>query len=484
MLKDNIIQDCLKKSKYPFIKATDVSTYIKSPFNIWANYFGEESEKDPISDYLRMLFDQGNEHETKIVNERYPGTKKIEYKTKVDGFKVLVNEMFKGTRVFYNLPIYYLPETFLAQPDIIEREDSHKSFFGDYHYVIKEIKLAKNIKKEHIMQACFGNLLLSKVQGYTPNYVYIINKDNEEFQFSYFEYEKELLESIQEIREIINGKFVSPNIGSVSYPWESYAERIALKTKDISLLNSLGSTKKKILIDHGIKNLDDLANLDVKEDIGNIKKENLKKFKMAAKSFLENKHLFIKKASLPEKETEIFLDFESSLNLNIEEYTGDIDYLIGILVRKSNKEEFLPFIAGSIEDEESMFMRFIDFIKKQRDFVIYHYGYFEVTRFNELFKKYSIDKKTSSLVINNMVNIHNICKECVIFPMTSYSLKSIAPYLGFKWRLKDLDAQQSLVLYMDYIKNDDKGALQKILVYNEDDLIATKIVKDFLAKNK
>ena len=44
------------------------------------------------------------------------------------------------------------------------------------------------------------------------------------------------------------------------------------------------------------------------------------------------------------------------------------------------------------------------------------------------------------------------------------------------------NAQESIVLYLDFLKTKDKKLLQTIIDYNEDDVRATMVVKDYLAK--
>lgn len=477
-----LIENCLKKSQYPFVTATDIATYIKSPFNLWANKFAPSYERDPIPEYLEILFKQGLEHEEYIVKKRYPDIKVIKFKTKYDGFKIAVREFFKGTSALHGIPLYFLPDSLLAQPDIVELDKTHRSIFGNFHYKIKEIKMARNIKKEHIMQTVFSNYIIGKIQNYFPKHVILINKDDEELFFDYKEYEDELLKIMEEVREVLKGKFVSPNIGSVQDPWKSYALKLAEKSNDLSLLNTLGNLKKQILIKYGINNIYDLANLKITNDLDILTKDNLKKLKLAAQCHLDNKYIFLKKIKFPNKKTELFIDFESSTGMEIEGFVGNIDYLIGVLKRENNKEEIFHFFSESLEDEEKMLHDFLDFLKGYGDFVIYHFGNYENIRFRELFDKYDIDNNLREMVLKNMVDLLKITKDNVILPLSSYSLKSIAPYLGFKWRLTNIDARQSLVLYMDYIKNNNKESLHKILIYNEDDILATKILKDFLIK--
>ncbi|GFP32902.1 hypothetical protein HKBW3S42_01209 [Candidatus Hakubella thermalkaliphila] len=86
------------------------------------------------------------EHEA-VIETAYPEAEKLEYKTLKEGFRVLLEEMNKGVRVLCGLPAFYLSEGLMGIFDVVERRDTEPSIFGPYHYVVKEIKLAKNIQK-------------------------------------------------------------------------------------------------------------------------------------------------------------------------------------------------------------------------------------------------------------------------------------------------------------------------------------------------
>ena len=68
------------------------------------------------------------------------------------------------------------------------------------------------------------------------------------------------------------------------------------------------------------------------------------------------------------------------------------------------------------------------------------------------------------------------------FATIGTGLKKIAPYLGFTWRQDDVNATESIRMYFDYVKDPilNKINLQKITDYNEDDCIATRVIKDWL----
>jgi len=74
------------------------------------------------------------------------------------------------------------------------------------------------------------------------------------------------------------------------------------------------------------------------------------------------------------------------------------------------------------------------------------------------------------------------------WPLSSYSLKEIATYIGFKWRDQTPSGALSIQWYNEYLKTKEPDKLTRILEYNEDDCKATMVIKDklcelFMSKN-
>ena len=86
------------------------------------------------------------------------------------------------------------------------------------------------------------------------------------------------------------------------------------------------------------------------------------------------------------------------------------------------------------------------------------------------------------MVFDHLIDIYKVATDSVAFPTYGNGLKKIAPYLGFSWRYEDVSATESITMYLDYVKNPvkNKSKLQLILDYNEDDCIATRVIKDWL----
>lgn len=458
-----------------FITGHTVSRFVTSPFLVWCDFFAPKSERDEKGAYLHVLFDRGIEHEKKVLREQYGDAVKIEEKTFEDGFKKVLELCAKGSPALTATPFFFVQEQLEGIFDVLEKRMGEKSNFGDFHYVVKEIKSAKRIKPEYIMQAAFYNLLLGKVQGYTPEFFYLIDRDGNEYKYKFADYEDELKAIIRGIYEIMDGKVVSPTAKSCKWPWESYCLKRAVEADDVSILPSVGPSIKKQLNDLGVFTVKDVLDKEIDIDLP---PGTWQKMKTYAKAFVEKKPQVMDTPKLPNSDIELYLDFEGTDDMQMEEGMVKVDYLIGVLKREKGEVSFHPFVSESLQGEKQMLDEFLEFIKRYPQAVIYHYGPYEKTHMRGLGEKYKIDM---SHVTKKMVDILYVVRRCVAFPTLGNSLKDIGKFLGFKYRGM-ANAQESIVLYLDFLKTKDKKILQKIIDYNEDDVRATMVVKDYLAK--
>ncbi len=227
------------------ITARTVFNYCVSPFMVYCNKFAPQEKKDPQNAYTNLLFEQGKAHEKQVIENNYPNLKPLKYVTLEEGFNMLLEAMAKGAAAATGMPVFYLPEGLYGVVDVLEKRQGQKSVFGNYYYIVKEIKLARNIRQEHILQAAFYNYVIGKIQGFTPPSFYLINRDLEETEQKFDE--TELLATMQDIREILRGKKVAPTYGACVWPWETYNNEEAVKTRDVSLVSGVGQSYKRRL---------------------------------------------------------------------------------------------------------------------------------------------------------------------------------------------------------------------------------------------
>jgi len=483
---NKLFSKCMTESVTEKLTARTVATYITSPFAIHCDKFAPEAEKDEITAFEELLFQRGNDHENQTVHAKFPNLVTIPFERPEDGFKLIIDSMVSGTDVLHGAPIYYLPEGVYGIADILEKSDTESSIFGNYHYTIKEVKLAKNIQEKHLLQGAFYNYLLGKIQGVTPKTFAMINGDGEESLHEYSDYDSLLFNSIDGARKILQGGSISPTHGSCDYPWASYCNKKAVETNDISLVAGIKGKIKNKLTDNKFNTVEDLASANMEDltkikGIGNNKAE---KFITTAKAIQAKTHIITDKGMIdfPERKVEIFLDLEGIDPQSAEGGIPQIDYLIGIIVRVDSKEKYISFTAKDTNHEKEMLLEFLEFIKKQNDYVIYHYHHYEKTHLTKMMENYEIDETTKKMVLDYLIDVYKVATNSVVFPTYGNGLKQIAPYLGFSWRHKDVSATESISMYLDYVDNSEEGKVkfQKIIDYNEDDCIATRVIKDWL----
>jgi uncharacterized protein len=188
----------------------------------------------------------------------------------------------------------------------------------------------------------------------------------------------------------------------------------------------------------------------------------------------DNHHIVLRSARFPEAAVELYFDIES-------DPLRDFDYLFGVMSVAKGKETYHPFLAKKPEDEGKAWAEFVGFVESHLDPPIYHDGWFEREVVNRFAAKYGCSDIAKDAFERNMIDIMGVIRETVIFPLTFYSLKDIASYMGFSWRSEDASGANSVLWFESWLKKKDKKTLDKILAYNEDDVRATRVVKEWLA---
>ncbi|GFP42025.1 hypothetical protein HKBW3C_01151, partial [Candidatus Hakubella thermalkaliphila] len=437
---NRMYESCLSLATRDRIMARTIYNYIVSPFMVHCDRFAPEHKKDSVTEYQKLLLEQGRTHERQVIETAYSEAEKLEYKTLKEGFRVLLEEMNKGVRVLCGLPAFYLSEGLMGIFDVVERRDTEPSIFGPYHYVVKEIKLAKNIQKHHIYQVAFYNYILGKIQGYTSPVFYLINRDYEESEVGYDEVE--LLAILEDIREILRGKEVTPTYGACQWPWETYNNEEAIRRRDISLVSGVGPSFKQKLTEMRIGTVDDLAKTPL-EDLVKIKGiggKRARKFSLNSKALISENYICLGLCQFPEKRTEIFLDLEGTGEQVADEELVAMDYLIGVLTRKDGKEEYAPFIAHGLDREGEMFGQFVKWLLKQNDFIIYHWHHYERVHLERLAERYALADEIRRVILENMRDLYRDAIACFVFPTYGNGLKEVANYMGYKWKHPDVNA--------------------------------------------
>ena len=191
-----------------------------------------------------------------------------------------------------------------------------------------------------------------------------------------------------------------------------------------------------------------------------------------------------KKITFPVAEYELFFDIEA-------DPTREFVYIHGIYERSSQGEKYLDFTARDItpEAEKEAWIMFWDYIRSlpSDNYAVYYYSKYERTAYRALQKKYP-DVVTSEEVENffNPEKAIDLYTDVVLkhtdWPLGSYSIKELAVHLGFKWEDTTPSGALSIEWFNRFIESKDEKVMERILVYNKDDCVATMMLKDGLQK--
>ncbi len=480
-----LFDKCLAGKEWGRFVATDLAQFLRSRFALWCKWHAPEDQKDPISLFMQHIFDQGNEHEESYVEDSYPEATKVTFDTQVEGFLKGLQEMARGASTIHGAPLFYLVEDLYGIPDILERDDSHPSVFGTFHYRVREVKFAKNIKDQHRIQAAFYTYVLGKIQDYTPEAFTIVNGEREALEYPF--HEESFLQVLDEVKKIRDGAPVSPTYGSGAWPWKGYCDREAERTRDVSLVSGVGSTMKENLVAASIRTVEDLAETTPArlKRVPGIGQTRARAYHNAATALIRGQLIRTGSVTFPQPSVEIFLDLEGSGQQRGPEGLFAIDYLIGAVVREGDQVAYRSFFAEDFDAEGKMMRTFVDWIRSLEDFVTYHWHRYEPRQLTKLLNRYDFPDSDKDWVLGSLQDLHLMTTRAFVFPTYGNGLKDIAHFLGFQWRHQDVDAMESMALYHRYVRDPDahREDIAKILDYNEDDCRAMMVIKDWLAKS-
>ncbi|MBT4857486.1 TM0106 family RecB-like putative nuclease [Candidatus Uhrbacteria bacterium] len=382
--------------------------------------------------------------------------------------------MAKGVETIYRGVLMH--GRHVAQPDILERVEGD-SKLGDYYYVACDIKRSRHLKDEYRFQGAFYADILKEIQGLRPVQGYVMRADRVVEGYLIDEVYANYRLTLDDIERIVDGERPEPFLTSAAKnsPWFQKLHKEVQECDHLSLINRIWRSEMDALKAVSINTVTDLAEAPEKQikAIPGVTKDRALFLQKQAESLKENKVIFVGPVDLPpENGVVLVIDIES-------DPLRDIHYLIGVLRINGDVEEYIPFLARTPEEEGRMWQEFLLFIDDYPDARMYHYGWYELDVFRRMGVKYGVPDRIAKQFEERMVDVLPRLRESVIFPLSFYSLKDVAKYLGFSWRHPEASGQNSVVWYHEFLDNKDEQALQDTIDYNEDDVRATWLLRNW-----
>lgn len=442
--------------------------------------FGDLSKKGQVPPMLQKLREDGVLHEKEVIKSLGAFEELPEIGDTAELAAATLELMRKGAPLIYQGML--LDGEWAGRPDLLVRIPG-SSKFGDWMYEAVDIKSARLLGDVHKLQLVFYALLLKKLQGVKPEEGRIINVDDEWLSFPIEEAESDFFEALDQVLAIRAGEkpqalFTSSCKDS---PWYEECKREAEAADDIGLLYKIYKSEYRRLREAGYLTLTQMAAADLsvmQEAVKGVSDHRLERLHLQAQSLHGKTVIRLEDAGLPTVDVELFFDIEGDPMIGVE-------YLHGLLIRENGAETYKAFTAEKPEDEGAAWLAFCDFMEGYAGAPIYHYGWYEVDAIKRLSAKYGISAKAAGALDRaNMIDLNRVAQRTAIFPLYFYSLKDLARHLGFNWRAADASGANSVLWFQEWCDKGDRALLQKITDYNEDDVRATALLKDWLVKSE
>jgi predicted RecB family nuclease len=483
------------------ITASMLYDLIACPHRVSMDLLANSAERDAVSPFIRMLWERGAAHEDEIMEGGDIQALDL------SGYRGDEKERLTTEALERQEPLIYsgriVADDLVGEPDLLRwtgvgyqagdiksgaaeegREDLSKP---KVHYAV-QVALYTDILERKRLSA-----------GRTP---FIIDITREEFTYDleepigqrnpktlWAEYQMALAQA----RAIVSrqSETLAAYSGTCKLCWWYTACTKRLEDDDdLTLLPELGRSKRDIMIDR-IATITDFAGVNVDAFINGKKTV----FKSIGPDVLRKLHERAKLVTSPDpqpyltaplvlshSEMEIFFDIET------DPMRDNFCYLHGMVERRggdNSTERFDAFFVDDLsqETERAAFAQAWAYLLARPNAIVYFYSKYERTIWRVLQQKYP-DVCTADEIeplsdpARSVDLYYDVVQRTTMWPTRDHSIKTLAKFLGFQWRDTNPSGAASIEWFDKWIKTGDPAIKQRILDYNEDDCVATRVLLD------
>jgi uncharacterized protein len=469
---------------------------------LFLDTFGDLSQRDEPNAFIQLLWEKGMLFEQDVIQKldtpfldlsRYRGNEK-ESRTR-EAIEQQVPLIYSGRLSVENL---------LGEPDLLRKEDAG--------YVAGDIKSGSGedgnedlgkLKKSYAVQLGLYTDILERLQLSAGRWGFIWDIHGKEVRYDFslpqgprtpqtwwdlYDTFRQRATDILEQSHPTRAAY-SSGICKLCH-WYRPCLLDLQKQHDLTLLPELGRSKRDVLIAHfstiqdfAVSNLETLVD-GKKTSLPGIGLGTLHKLHARAQlvSAGDQARPYLRKAiDLPLHDVEVFFDIEVD---PLREHT----YLHGFIERhhqNSATERYITFFADqpTAEAERTAFAQAIAYLQQHASSKVYYYSKYERTIYRKLQTTYpdvcSAEDIEAIFSPERAIDLYfDVVLKATEWPTRDYSLKTLAKYLGFIWRDTHPSGAASIEWFHRWVESADPTIKQRILDYNEDDCIATRVLLD------
>ncbi len=440
------------------------------------------TEKAPPSDLDRMLFERGREHERKVCQS----------------FSGLVGPIWRFgqplepavTETFRHLHETRSP---LYQPAFLSA-DRRRAGVPDFLYweddrpVLHDAKLAVDLGRhpEIRLQLTHYAALLRESTGLTAAHLRITNGRDEVVEVPPLDDER-YRDEVERAAELLAGgpepDLLKPHSTCEDCPFYAHCWPRAVAERRIEVLSDVNTKIALLLHGRGVHTFDDLAAMTPDQ----IRMPGIvgmaEKIVAEARAHRDNDAVWLGIPDLPPHPL-VWLDLEGDPD---SEEADKAIYLWGLAVDDGVREpepeaivaEFEPL--GGRRAWEQFVARALEILQRFPAARWVHYHAYERTWIKEYVQRFGAPAGFAERMEAALFDMYyKVVKAALRLPLRSYSIKQVAPWMGFQWSNPESGSAWSIVQYQRAREatavDERQRILSEIIRYNQDDLRAMRAV--------
>ncbi|MES1974272.1 MAG: TM0106 family RecB-like putative nuclease [Pseudomonadota bacterium] len=465
---------------------------------------GDPSRRDPIGVFVQMLWAGGIRHEREIL-ARLEGPV-------VDLRDVAIEDREEETTKAVNA---FAPVILggrishadqLGMPDLMRLDPILGYVAGDVKAGSANEKGGpdgRRYKREYGVQIAHYSKILSHKRWGPPGAAFIIDHEGAEVAYDLtapIDRAGGTLDGLHagllsQARLIRNGCIATSPAASAACAqchWRTLCRTDLEDRRDPTLLPQIGRSLRKAL-GPTLATVPDIAAMRLSDFTGSDGKSILKGVGIERLSRIRDRAILLdnpgsrpfarQPLDLPVHDHEIHYDVES------DPLQGGAVYLHGFheVIRDGDAvtTKYTAFFADRLEDEGAVFAQALNFLADRPAAHIYIWSRFERTSMRQLQQRYPAvcdeDEVERLFQPERCTDLYtDVVLKHTEWPLQGYGLKKIARFCGFEWRDEDPSGANSIAWFSSWLETGDTAIKDRIVRYNEDDVVATSRVLDAL----
>lgn len=462
--------------------------------------FGAPKDRDEINPFIQLLWEKGALHEQNVIADVKEPFLDLSIYAGEEKERLTTEAMARGEPLIYGGRIQV--DDLLGDPDLLRKR-------GD-GYVAGDIKSGAGLegnedlskpKKHYAVQIALYTDILERKELSGGRIPFIWDVHGDEVVYDLDEPQgvrnpttlwSTYQDALNTARQLVAKSEESlPAYGSTCKlcHWYSACQKRLEELDDLTLIPDLGRSKRDTMVAE-IATANDLAKADVSQFITGKKTafrgigpDSLHKFQQRAKLVKSDdpKPYLTSPVSLPHSDLELFFDIET-------DPMRDICYLHGFVERHNgdnSTERYVAFFADEVssDSEEKAFADAWSYFQENAHGIVYYYSKYERTIWRKLREKYPgvcTEQDIEDLFdpARSIDLYFDVVKKATEWPTKDHSIKTLAKFLGFNWRDTHPSGAASIQWFDEWVTTRDATVKQRILDYNEDDCVATRVLLD------